>query len=58
MAATLAFRGQVDLEQVLQAASWRSHNTFTNHYLKDLSEQQEGLRKLGPLVVAQHVVHK
>ena len=37
MAASLAFKVGVSLEQVLSSCYWRSHNTFTNFYLKDIS---------------------
>ena len=56
MAASLAFRGNMDMEDVLRACSWKSHNTFTSFYLKDLSEIQSDLFRLGPLVAAQRVV--
>ena len=56
MAATLAFRGNVELDDILDACTWKSHNTFTNFYLKDISSLQEGLLKLGPLVAAQRIV--
>ena len=36
MAALLAFKGDVSLEQVLSSCYWKSHNTFTNFYLKDI----------------------
>ena len=56
MSATLAFRGGVDLEALMQACSWKSDSTFTDFYLKDLTTVQENLHKLGPLVVAQAIV--
>ncbi len=57
LAASLAFRGTASLEDVLSACSWKSHNTFTSHYLKDVSGIMGGLHRLGPLVAAQSVVH-
>ena len=57
MAASLAFKGDVSLEQVLSSCYWRSHNTFTNFYLKDICWENENIFKLGPIVSAQHVVN-
>ena len=56
LAAALAFKGVAPMEDILKACSWKSHNTFTNHYLKDVSGLMDGLHRLGPLVVAQEVV--
>ena len=36
LAASLAFKGGVSLNEILEACFWTSHNTFTNFYLKDL----------------------
>ena len=57
MAASLAFRGMVSLEDILSACSWRSHNTFTSHYLIDVSGVMGDLHKIGPLVAAQSLIH-
>ena len=57
MAASLAFRGGIDLETVLSACSWKNDSTFTSFYLKDFSVMQQDLLKLGPLVVAQSVIN-
>ena len=35
-AASRAFRAGVPLEHILSACHWKSHNTFTQFYLKDL----------------------
>ena len=56
MAATLAFKGSAPLEEILQACSWKSHNTFTSFYLKEVSGLSQDVLTLGPLVVAQHIV--
>ena len=56
-AASWAARGTFNLEALLQACSWRTHSTFTSFYLKDLSGIADDLYALGPLVVAQAVVH-
>ena len=55
-AASKAFYGGVALDQILNACHWRSHNTFTNFYLKDLSWQSGDDYSLGPMVAAQQVV--
>ena len=57
MAASLAFKGGVSLELVLSSCYWRSHNTFTNFYLKDICWKNNNNLKLGPIVYAQHVVN-
>ena len=56
MSASLSLLRSVSLEQILQSAGWRSHNVFTNFYLRDLSSQSEELLRLGPLVSSQTVV--
>ena len=56
MAASLAFKGGVSLEHVLSSCYWRSHNTFTNFYFKDICWEND-IFKLGPIVSAQQVVN-
>ena len=58
MAASLAFKGGVSLDQILGACFWKSHSTFTNFYLKDVAwKSSEGSDySLGPVVSAQHIV--
>ena len=56
MAASLAFKGGISLNEILQACFWKSHNTFTNFYLKDLCWHNGQILKLGPIVSAQHVI--
>jgi len=54
---TLIYRGTVAMEDLVRSGSWKSHNTFTSHYLKDLTEiDSETLLRLGPVVAAQKVV--
>ena len=59
MSASLAFKGGVSLKQVLGSCYWKSHNTFTTFYLKDVSWQSTDQSdfKLDPVVSAQHVVN-
>ena len=57
-AASKAFYGGVSMDQILQACHWKSHNTFTSFYLKDLSgqNQKDLYYHLGSFVAAQRVL--
>ena len=55
-AASKAFYGGVSVEQIMSACHWKSHNTFTSFYLKDLAWQTDDSYSLGSVVVAQQVV--
>lgn len=57
MAASWASRGTLDLEGLMRACTWKSHTTFTDFYLKDLSVIRDNLLALGPIVAAQSIVH-
>ena len=52
LAASLAFRGSIDLEDILSACSWASHSTFTDFYLQDIALLTKGFHRLGPIVAA------
>ena len=54
-AASKAFQGGVPLDQILAACHWKSHNTFTQFYLKDVAWADSELYHLGPVVAAQQV---
>ena len=56
LAASLAYMGRVPLDQVMQACSWQSHNTFTSFYLRDLTWKGSEGYHLGPVVASQCVV--
>jgi len=56
-AASLVHRGCWSLEDILQSGSWTGNQVFVDHYLRDLSEQQDGLNRLGPLVAGKRVVN-
>ena len=56
MAASLAFKGGIPLDDIMESCFWRSHNTFTNFYLRDVCWHNNDLIKLGPVVAAQQVV--
>ena len=50
--ASKAFQSGISLEQILSACHWKSHNTFTQFYLKDVAWADSGLFHLGPVVAA------
>ena len=54
-AASKAFQSGVSLEQILAACHWKSHNTFTQFYLKDVAWADSELYHLGPVVAAQKI---
>ena len=54
-AASKAFQSGVSLEQILSACHWKSHNTFTQFYLKDVAWADSELYHLGPVVTAQQI---
>ena len=54
-AASKAFQSGVSLEQILSACHWKSHNTFTQFYLKNLAWADSELYHLGPVVAAQQI---
>ena len=56
-AASKAFQSGISLEQILSACHWKSHNTFTQFYLKDVAWADSELYHLGPVVDAQQI-HK
>ena len=57
MASSYAFHRNCSMEKILMACSWKHHTTFTQFYLRDLTfTDQEGMKKLGPLVVAKQLV--
>ena len=53
--ASKAFQGGVPLDQILSACHWKSHNTFTQFYLKDVAWADSELFHLGPVVAAQQI---
>ena len=55
--ASKAFQSGVSLEQILAACHWKSQNTFTQFYLKDVAWADSELYHLGPVVAAQQI-HK
>ena len=57
-AASKAFQSGISLDQILSACHWKSHNTFTQSYLKDVAWADSELFHLGPVVAAQQVHHQ
>ena len=57
-AASKAFQSGISLDQILLACHWKSHNTFTQFYLKDVAWADSELFHLGPVVAAQQVHHQ
>ena len=54
-AVSKAFQGGVPLDHILAACHWKSHNTFTQFYLKDLAWADSDVYHLGPVVAAQQI---
>ena len=52
-AASKAFQGGDSLEQILSACHWKSHNTLTQFYLKDVACADSELYPMCPIVAAQ-----
>ena len=57
LATSVAWRMNHDLADILQAACWSNHTTFTSFYLKDVAVIKGELHALGPFVAAQKVIH-
>ena len=57
-AAFKAFQSGISLDQILSACHRKSHNTFTQFYLKDVAWADSELFHLGPVVAAQQVHHQ
>ena len=51
-AASRDFQGGISLDQILAACHWKSHNTFTQFYLKDVAWADSELLHSGPVVAA------
>ena len=56
IAPSILFRKNFAVDQVLKAGTWRSHTTFTRHYLRDIAHKSLDTFHLGPVVAAQSVV--
>ena len=56
LAASWAHLNGVAFNEVMSAAYWRGHSTFTDFYMRSFANHEEGLYSLGPVVAAQAVV--
>ena len=57
-AASKGFQSGISLEQILSVCHWKSHNTFTQFYLKDVAWADSERFHLGPVMAAQQVHHQ
>ena len=55
LATSLASWKCVSVEQVVSSCQWKSANTFTRFYLRDIQPSVAGLCSLGPVVAAQTI---
>ena len=57
-AAFKAFYGGISMDQIMQACHWKSHNTFTRFYLRDLArqDQSEGSFHLDAFIAVQQMM--
>ena len=58
LSASWADFNKVSSDQILAAAFWRSHLTFSSHYLRDMTSHADGIYALGPIVASQTVVDR
>lgn len=56
IASSLAVQATFKMEDVLNAASWKSSTTFTSFYLRDVSGLQGQLQVIGPCVAAASLI--
>ena len=52
MAVSWATLKNVSVPQILESCFWKSSNTFVSFYLKDLTEIEGKVNKLGKIAVA------
>lgn len=57
IAASWNLHQSIPIGDILRAAQWRCHNTFTSFYLKDMTLQEDDILRLGPISVGQ-VLHR
>ena len=56
LSSTMALHRNCSVADIMEGCFWKSNTVFASHYLRDLSVTDvEGLRSLGPLVVAQQL---
>jgi hypothetical protein len=54
--ASIAFSGNIPLQDILDAGSWVAQSTFTSFYLAPMAPEVEGRYRLGPVSAARSVV--
>lgn len=54
MASSWALHCNASMDDIMASCSWKSRNTFTKFYLKDMEWQRDAMFHLGPVVVASH----
>lgn len=57
ISASWAFYNDVPLDVIKDSLVWHTDGVFQNHYLRSMTSTAEGLRRLGPLVVAGSVTN-
>ena len=55
LAASWALHSNASIDDIMSACSWRSHNTFTQYYLKDMALIRDEMYHLGPVLAASHI---
>lgn len=56
LATSALFKQTHSLTAVMEAACWRSHSTFSQFYLRDLTITNQEFSSLGPLVAGQQII--
>ena len=56
IATSTALLSGVPLDEILQAGTWRSSNSFVSFYLRDMASELDGLHSLGPISVSQSII--
>ena len=56
LSASLVYSAGISAEDVLNAGTWRSPNSFVSFYLRDMASESDGLFSLGPLSVGQQII--
>ena len=56
VAASLALTSQIDIDEILRNCSWKSHTTFSEFCLKDMTQVHDDLHSPGPIVAVERMV--
>ena len=57
LATSIAFKSNISIANILEAATWKSSSTFAEFYFKDIAFSSKGWKALGPFVAAGSVVN-